>query len=280
MKEPTFLVTGATDGIGRQAALELAQQGVRVLLHARSRERGEPVLEALRRSSGNPSLALVVGDLASLAAVRELAQQVRSQVGRLDGLVNNAGVFRKTRALTGDGFETTFAVNHLAPFVLTGELLELLEAAPAARVINVTSLAHEGGRLDFDNLQGELRYDGFSAYALSKLANVLFTLELAVRLRGSTITANCLHPGVVTTKLLTEGFGIGGVPVERGTRCLLHLALAPELEATTGEYFVDCRPAPIATVAREPGMPARFWDHTEGLVGRFRADRTAAPPGR
>jgi NAD(P)-dependent dehydrogenase (short-subunit alcohol dehydrogenase family) len=273
------LVTGAMAGIGRQAALDLACRGVRVLAHARSRERGEPVVAELRRASGNDGVSLVVGDLASLAGVQALADDVRDQAERLDLLINNAGVFMKERVLTEDGFETTFATNHLAPFVLTGQLLGTLERARAARIINVASMAHEGGRLDFDNLQGELFFDGFSAYALSKLANVLFTMELAERLRDTAITVNCLHPGVVTTRLLTEGFGLTGIPVERSTRCLLHLALAPEVQGVTGAYFVDCRPASMATLAREALVRGAFWEHTESLVGPFTVRRGPAPPG-
>jgi NAD(P)-dependent dehydrogenase (short-subunit alcohol dehydrogenase family) len=272
------LVTGAMAGIGRQAALDLACRGVRVLAHARSRERGEPVVAELRRASGNDGVGLVVGDLATRAGVEALAGDVRNQTERLDLLVNNAGVFMKERILTEDGFETTFATNHLAPFMLTGQLLGTLERARAARIINVASMAHEGGRLDFDNLQGELFFDGFSAYALSKLANVLFTMELAERLRDTAITVNCLHPGVVTTRLLTEGFGLTGIPVERSTRCLLHLALAPEVQGITGAYFVDCRPASMATLAQEALVRGAFWEHTESLVGPFPAPRKPAPP--
>jgi NAD(P)-dependent dehydrogenase (short-subunit alcohol dehydrogenase family) len=161
--------------------------------------------------------------------------------------------------------------------------MALLEAAPAARVINVASMAHEGGRLDFDNFQGERFFDGYSAYALSKLANVLFTLELAERLSETSITVNCLHPGVVTTRLLTEGFGMTGIPVERSSRCPVHLALSPQLQGITGAYFVDCRPAPVAKLARESGVRGKFWEHSESLVGPFggfRSSRTGAERGR
>jgi NAD(P)-dependent dehydrogenase (short-subunit alcohol dehydrogenase family) len=200
--------------------------------------------------------------------MRALALEVGERVGHLDVLVNNAAVFMKERVLTVDGFETTFAVNHLAPFLLTGLLLEPLRAARAARVVNVSSMAHEAAHLDFDNLQGERRFDGFGAYALSKLANVLFTLELAERLQATAITANCLHPGVVTTKLLTRGFGITGIPVERGSRIVTHLALDPGLEGVTGNYFMECRPAPPAVLARESGVRRAFWELTESLVGQ------------
>ena len=278
MENLNVLVTGSTAGIGRQTALDLARLGARVLLHARDHARGEPVLEDLRRASGNRSMELVVGELASLAGVAALARSVRARTGRLDILINNAAVFRKERTWTEDGFETTFAVNHLAPFLLTGLLMEALEAAPGARIINVASMAHAGARLDFDNLQGERFYDGFSAYDLSKLANVMFTLELAERLRGSAVTANCLHPGVVTTRLLTEGFGITGIPVERSTRCLLHMALSPLMAGVTGQYFVDSRPAAPAPMAREWGIRGKLWECTESLVGPFGGCRSPVPP--
>ena len=276
MENVTVLVTGSTAGIGRQTALDLARAGARVLLHARDAARGEPVLAALAQASGSQNLELVLGDLSSLAGVAALAEGVRERTRRLDALINNAAVFRKQRSLTEDGFETTFAVNHLAPFRLTGLLLELLAAAPRARIINVASMAHSGGRLDFDNLQGERFYDGFSAYALSKLANVMFTLELADRLKATPITVNCLHPGVVTTRLLTEGFGITGIPVERCTRCLLHLALSPLVEGVSGKYFVDCRPAAPASIALESGVRGKLWECAESLVGPFSGGRTAA----
>jgi NAD(P)-dependent dehydrogenase (short-subunit alcohol dehydrogenase family) len=272
-----ILITGATDGIGRQTALDCARQGMHVLVHARTRPRGEPVLEELR-AAGPFDLDLVVGDLSSLEGARSLAREVRERVGHLDVLVNNAAVFMKERVLTADGFETTFAVNHLAPFLLTGLLLEPLLAARAARVVNVSSLAHEAGQLDFDNLQGERRFDGFSAYALTKLANVLFTLELAERLRATGITANCLHPGVVTTKLLTRGFGITGIPVERGSRTVTHLASAPGLEGVTGAYYVECRPAPPAALARDSGVRRAFWELTETLVQTPLNTRSTRPP--
>ena len=280
MAKLTILVTGSTDGIGRQTALDCARLGLRVLVHARSPERGRPVLEDLARASGSRDLELVVGDLASLAGVRSLAREVAERVDRLDVLVNNAAVFMKERVLTVDGFETTFAVNHLAPFLLTGLLTPLLEAAPAARVVNVASLAHEGAPLDFDNLQGERRYDGCSAYALSKLANVLFTLELAERFRSAGITANCLHPGVVTTKLLTQGFGFTGIPVERGSRTVTHLALSEAMRGRTGGYYVDCRLAAGAAIARQCGVRGRFWAHTEQLAGPFATCGRSAPPAR
>ncbi len=267
MGKLNILITGATDGIGRQVALDCLRRGMHVLVHARSRARGQPVLEELK-AVGPGEAELVVGDLASLAEVRALAREVRGRVGHLDVLVNNAAVHMEERVLTVDGFETTFAVNHLAPFLLTGLLLEPLRAARAARVVNVSSMAHEVGQLDFDNLQGERRFDGFNAYALSKLANVLFTLEAAERLRCTAVTANCLHPGVVTTKLLTRGFGITGVPVERGSRIVTHLALAPELEGVTGQYYVECRPALPIACSRESGIRSAFWAFTEGLVGQ------------
>jgi NAD(P)-dependent dehydrogenase (short-subunit alcohol dehydrogenase family) len=209
-----------------------------------------------------------------MAAVRALALEVRNRVDHLDVLINNAAVVMPERVLTEDGFETTFAVNHLAPFLLTGLLLESLRAAGSARVVNVSSMAHAWAQLDLDNLQGERRYDSFGGYALSKLGNVLFTLALAERLRGAPdnrVTANCVHPGVVTTKLLTRAFGITGIPVERGSRAVTHLATSGAVQGVTGTYFVDCRPAPVLPLAREPGIRDRFWEHSESLVGPFAA---------
>jgi NAD(P)-dependent dehydrogenase (short-subunit alcohol dehydrogenase family) len=221
---PTVLVTGATDGIGRATALALAARGATVLVHGRDPARAAAVAREANAVPGAPGDAeSVVGDLASLAAVRALAAAVRARGAPLDVLVNNAGVaFRDAeRRLSADGFELTFAVNHLAHFLLTRELLDLLAEAAArrggARVVTVSSELHARGRIDFDDLQGERRYGGTAAYAHSKLANVLFARALARRTAARGVTSNALHPGVIKTKLLREGFGSqGGAAVERG----------------------------------------------------------------
>jgi NAD(P)-dependent dehydrogenase (short-subunit alcohol dehydrogenase family) len=259
---PTVLVTGATDGIGRATALALAARGATVLVHGRDPARAAAVAREANAVPGAPGDAeSVVGDLASLAAVRALAAAVRARGAPLDVLVNNAGVaFRDAeRRLSADGFELTFAVNHLAHFLLTRELLDLLAEAAArrggARVVTVSSELHARGRIDFDDLQGERRYGGTAAYANSKLANVLFARGLARRTAARGVTSNALHPGVIRTKLLRDGFGSnGGATVERGAATSVHLALHPAVAAVTGAYFVDSRETPPAAAALDDAV--------------------------
>ena len=267
MQPKTILITGATDGIGKQAALELAQAGQRVLLHGRNPARGQAVLDEIQRATGNPALEYFNADLASLAQVRRLAAEVQAKHDRLDGLINNAGVFVNERTVTEDGFELTFAVNHLAHFLLTNLLLDTLKRSAPARIVVVASQVHSSGRVNFDDLQLARKYDGYAAYANSKLANVLFTYELAERLRGTDVTANALHPGVIATKLLREGWGVGGAGVDAGTNTILHLALSPKVEAITGRYFVDRREAQSSATSRDRALQQELWRVSAELVG-------------
>jgi NAD(P)-dependent dehydrogenase (short-subunit alcohol dehydrogenase family) len=273
MTRPTFLVTGATDGIGRQTALNLVRQGARVLVHGRNRHRAERAVAELRFAGGMPDLEPVVGDFTSLAEVRALAEEIRSRTERLDVLIHNAGVYMKERVLTKDGLETTFQVNHLAPFLLTHLLLDRLEAAPAARVVVVNSVAHQGGYIGFQNLQGERSYDAYDAYASSKLANLLFSVELAERLRDARITVNALHPGTIGTKLLREGFNMDGADVEQGARTSTYLATSPEVEGITGGFYMDCQPTASSLFAADPVLRDRLWQVSEELVGLAPSER-------
>lgn len=267
MQGKVVLVTGSTDGIGRQTALTLARMEARVLVHGRSREKAERVRDELRHESGNARVDAVVGDLSELASVRALAREVEALTDTLHVLLHNAGVFVHERRLTSEGFETTFVVNHLAPFLLTHLLRPLLERGAPSRVVVVSSIAHNRGRIDFDNLQGERRFDGYGAYATSKLANVLFADELAERWAPLRITANSLHPGVISTKLLKEGFGASGDTVEEGARTSVHVASAPELEGVTGRYFVKSHEASPAPHAKDAAVRRRLWEVSERLVG-------------
>jgi len=280
MTRSTFLVTGATDGIGRQTALNLVRHGARVLVHGRNQARAESAVAELKAASGLTDLEPVFGDFASLAQVRSLAEAIRTRTGRLDVLVHNAGVYMKSRTTTQDGLETTFQVNHLAPFLLTHLLLDRLEAAPSARVVVVSSVAHQGGYLDFKNLQGEKVFDGYSAYALSKLANLLFAMELAERLRGTRITVNALHPGVISTKLLRAGFHMDGAGVEQGARTSTYLATSAEVQAVTGHYFMDCKPTACSSYVEDALLRHRFWEHCEGLAGLAAQERIGAAAAR
>jgi NAD(P)-dependent dehydrogenase (short-subunit alcohol dehydrogenase family) len=271
------LVTGATSGIGRETALELARRGATVALVARDGARGEATLAEVARAAAGAPPVLFLADLASLGEVRRLAGEVSGRLPRLDVLVNNAGAIHMERKLTPDGHEMTFAVNHLAPFLLTTLLLPRLRASGKARVVNVASEAHRPARLDFEDLMGERDYAGWKAYGRSKLANVLFTYELARRLDGTGVTTNALHPGVVAT-----GFGRNDpgwlrvavrlvspflIDARKGSATTVHVATAPELEGVTGRYFARSREAASSPASLDRGAQRRLWEASERLAG-------------
>jgi NAD(P)-dependent dehydrogenase (short-subunit alcohol dehydrogenase family) len=268
------LVTGATDGIGRQTALQLARMGARVLVHGRDERRCVAVVDELK-AAGARGAAFFRADFTSLADVIRLAGAVKEATTRLDVLINNAGVFMTERKLTAERHEVTFAVNHLAHAALSLWLLPLLTSSAPSRIIFVSSAAHMRARLDFGNLEGEKSYDGYGAYALSKLANILWAHELAARVRGSGVTVNSLHPGVIETKLLTAGFpDLQGRPVEEGAATSVHLASEPSLTMVTGAYFSDRRQTQPSTLARDPEARRHLWAATEALLrqaGAWRA---------
>jgi NAD(P)-dependent dehydrogenase (short-subunit alcohol dehydrogenase family) len=273
----SVLVTGATNGIGRVTARELAARGARTLIVARDRARGEETAAGIRAETGNPRVEALVADLSSRAEVRRLAGEVRSRLPRLEILVNNAGAIFDGRRVSPDGVEMTFALNHLGYFHLTLELLPLLATAGAARVVNVSSSAHQRGRMDWDDLQGEREYSMWKAYCQSKLANVLFTRELARRLAGTRVVTNALHPGAIATGFgknspgLFRALVILGAPflktAETGARTTVHVATAPELASVSGRYFQDCRERQPARAARDDGDAARLWRISEEMTG-------------
>lgn len=268
MNGRTVLVTGSTDGIGKATALGLARMGAKVLLHGRDPEKGRQVREEIARTTGSDQLDLFIADLSSQKQVRKLAADVVERHEHLHVLINNAGTFQSDRRLTEDGLEATFAVNYLAQFLLTHELLELLEKSSPSRIINVASIAHWDAKLDWNNLQGERWYDGHQAYALSKLGIILFTYELAERLKGSRTTANCLHPGVIRTKLLRAGFGdYPGGSTEKGARTPIYLAGSPDVERVSGQYFMECRPAKSSQLSYNKDLQKRFWELAETYTG-------------
>lgn len=263
MKNRIVLVTGSTDGIGKETAKELAGMGATVLLHGRDARKGKKVKDEIMRATGNSRIHFFQADLASLDEVRHIAAAIQEKFNHLHVLINNAGVFEAKRRLSKDGFEMTFAVNHLAHFLLTCLLKDLIIGSAPARVINVSSMAHST-TLDFDNLQGEKGYSGYTAYAYSKLCNILFTFKLAKLWQDKGVTVNCLHPGVINTKLLRAGWGMGGASVRQGARTSVYLASSGEVENVTGKYFFDMQgPAQPAQIAYDEQVQNRLWELSE-----------------
>ena len=274
----TVLITGGTGGIGRAAAIGLASMGARVGITGRDRARVEVAAAEITRASGNPAVDVFVADLSSQAEVRQLAAEVLAAYPRLDVLLNNVGGFWAHRHVTVDGLERTFALNHLAPFLLTDLLLDRLVASAPARVVTVSSGAQAMGKIDFDDLMGERRYSGQRAYNQSKLANVMFTYELAGRLQGTGVTANALHPGMTNTGFSAEDPARAFAPLvailrpfmrspERGADTAVYLASSPELEGVTGRYFSDRKARKSSKSSYDGATTARLWDVSDELVG-------------
>jgi retinol dehydrogenase-12 len=271
------LVTGATSGIGAVTARELARRGATVVVVGRSPQKCEATVRGIRDQTGNPAVESLVADLSVQAEIRRLAREFRQGHPRLDVLINNAGAIFMQRRESGDGIEMTFALNHLASFLLTHLLLDVLTACTPARVVNVASSAHAGVTLDFDDLQGRRGYRGFRAYRRSKLANLLFTFELARRLEGTGVTVNALHPGFVATNifagngpagwLMRQSAGLVAIGPEKGARTTILLATAPEVEGLTGRYFVKGRPVSPSPASRDQDAAGRLWQMSEALTG-------------
>jgi NAD(P)-dependent dehydrogenase (short-subunit alcohol dehydrogenase family) len=262
-----ILVTGATDGIGRETARALASQGHQVILHGRTAARAEVAAREVTRDLPTVELATAAADLSRPGEVRAMAAALRAAHPRIDVLLHNAGVFATTRQVTPEGLELTFAVNHLAPFLLTHLLLDRVREA-RGRVVVVSSGVHGNAALDLDDLQGARGYDGYTAYARSKLCNVLFTTELAERLAGSGATANALHPGVVGTKLLRAGFAMEGPDsLVQGAATSVFLATSPEVEGVTGKYFARKKSVPASRLTRNAKLRAGLWAASEVLLG-------------
>ncbi len=288
MKGRTVLVTGATAGIGKQTALGLAQTGARVVIVGRNPEKTKGVVEELKARSKNDQIESLLADLSSMEQVRRLAGEYRARFGKLDVLVNNAGGMNPKRVTTADGYELTFAMNHLTYFLLTHLLLPALEEAGTperkARVVSVASAAHRRGALDFDDLMSTRGYDPWVAYGVSKLANILFTRELSMRLEGKNVTANCLHPGFVASDFLSKG-GIWTVikPIaylfaideEEGAQTSLYLATSPEVEGKGGGYYSRSRPIQPRASALDEAAAKRLWEVSEQLTGLAQAQKAA-----
>lgn len=276
MKGKVVVITGATSGIGQVAAERLAERGARIVLVARDRVRAEATLARLRERAPGITHGVHFADLSRLAEMKRVASEIADAEPRIDVLINNAGAMFNQRRVTEDGLELTFALNHMAYFVLTHGLRGRLVASAPARVINTASEAHRRARLDLDDLQSVRGYSGFKVYSRSKLCNILFTRELARRLAGTGVTANCLHPGFVATRFGDASGGPGAwvvrlakvlaISPEKGAETIVHLAASADVADVSGEYFHECRIAAPAPEARDDAVAAKFWDESLGLA--------------
>ena len=277
MHGKTVVITGATSGIGEVAACTLAQQGARIVLIARDRTRGEHTLKRIEAVAPDQHHVVHYANLSRLAEMKRVAEVIAGSETRIDVLINNAGALFGARQVTGDALEMTFATNHIAYFVVTNLLLARLQATPGARIVSTASDAHRRAKIDFGDLQLEKGFSGFGMYGRSKLMNILFTRELARRLAGSGVTANCLHPGFVATRFADASGGLTSLvvkgakkfaltPVE-GAKTLIYLASSPEVEGVTGKYFEKCKEATPTAEAQNDADARRLWEISLQLSG-------------
>ena len=277
MENKKVLITGATAGIGLVTALELAKMQAHVILVGRNPQKTEQVARDLRSQTGNERIDTLVGDLSSQAEVRRLAAEYRHRYDQLHVLINNAGALFLKRSVSVDGLEMTLALNHLAPFLLTNLLLDMLIASAPARIVNVSSAVHFGNVLDLDDLNGEKHYRGYAAYGRSKLMNIYFTYELAHRLQDSEVTANCLHPGFVATNFGKNNGGLvrslmglvqlGAISPEKGAETSIYLASAEDLAGVTGKYFDKKQAVRSSEVSYDQDIARRLWETSLMLTG-------------
>jgi len=275
----TVVATGATSGIGLAAVARLAAMGARIVFVARDAERAEATLAALERAAPGRGHRFLIADLSLIAAARRVGEAIAAGEPRVDVLVNNAGAMFSSRRVTAEGLEMTFALDHMAYFALTQALRDRLVASAPARIVSTASAAHAGARLDFDDLQCARDYSAMRAYRRSKLANILFTRELARRLAGSRVTANCFHPGFVASRFGDEAggwlaWGVGlakrfaAISPNEGADTLVYLASSPEVAGVSGEYFVKRKPAKTSAAARDDQAAEILWDRSEALAER------------
>ena len=276
MNGKVCLVTGSTDGIGKVSARVLAELGAKVIIVGRNPEKSAIVLAELRSISGNENIDLLMADLAVMQEVRDLAEQVISRYDRIDVLLNNAGGYFTKHEITSDGLEMTFALNHMSYFLLTNKLMELLKYSAPARIVNVSSDAHYGVDMEFENLNGEQEYKAWKAYQKSKLANVLFTYELLKKVPGN-ITVNCLHPGFVATNFGHNNGGFFGpvlkiaqrvsaIDPEEGAKTSIFLCSAPEVKGVSGKYFYKCQPKTSSRESRNMDTGKRLWQISSDIT--------------
>ncbi len=276
MKGKTCLITGGNSGIGKATALGLARMGANVAIVSRDKEKGEMALTEIIAKSGNRNVELMLADMSSQDSIRRLASDFKAGHEKLHLLVNNAGVYLTRRTTTVDGLESSFAINHLGPFLLTNLLLDILKASAPSQIVNVTSDAHNGAKINFEDLQGEKKFSGWQAYGQSKLAMILFTRELAKRLDGTGVTVNSAHPGVVRTNfaknnggLVALGFRLIGpffIGPETAAKRILHVATSPDLQGVTGKYFTKMHEAKSSQESYDDDSAQRLWKVSEQLT--------------
>jgi NAD(P)-dependent dehydrogenase (short-subunit alcohol dehydrogenase family) len=277
MQGKVIVITGATSGIGEVAARRLAEMGARIVLVARDKTRGEATLGRLREGRNGIVHSVHYGDLSRMSEVKRLAVEIAAAEPRIDVLINNAGAIFGSRDMTADGLERTFATNHMAYFLLTLGLQERLWASSPARVVNTASNAHEGQKLNFDDLQSGSGFSSFKVYGRSKLCNILFTRELSRRWAGTGVTVNCLHPGFVATRfgdgndsLISRALRVGkifAISPENGAKTIVYLASSPDVAGISGEYFYKCRPTIPSREARDDAGARRLWAESSKLAG-------------
>lgn len=267
METKTILITGATDGIGKQTALELAKMGHEIIVHGRDKIRGDKVTADIKNSSLNEKVHYINADFTKFNQIKEFAIEVKNRFSNLDVLLNNAGVFENDRIILPNGLERTFMINHMAPFTLTNLLMDLIKNTKDSRIINVSSIA-QAGTMDFDNLNGEKYFDAYNAYALSKLENVLFTYKLHRDLKKDGPTINCLHPGVISTKLLHAGWGIGGGSLTQGASTSIYLANSVEVEDISGKYFVNSQQRKSSAISYDLKIQDRLWEISKEIMNQ------------
>ncbi|OLE69062.1 short-chain dehydrogenase [archaeon 13_1_20CM_2_51_12] len=276
MSDKVCLVTGGNSGIGKSVAFGLAKMGATVVVVSRNKEKGQTAITDIMEKSGNKNVELMQADMSSQDSIHQLADEFKARHEKLHLLINNAGVYLTKRTESEDGLESTFAINHLGPFLLTSLLLDILKASSPSRIVNVTSDAHKGANIHFDDLQGEKRFSGWQAYGQSKLAMILFTHELAKRLGGTGVTVNSAHPGVVRTNfaknnggLVMLGFrflGIFFISPESSAKRILYVATSPDLEGVTGKYFTKMHETRSSPESYDDDSARRLWLVSEQLA--------------
>lgn len=277
MKDKIVLVTGANSGMGKATCIEIAKLGAKVIMVCRDKQRGIEALEEVKEKSNNPSVELMFCDLGSIKEIKELTKEFKRKFEKLDILINNAGVILPGKHRTKDGLELQFGVNHLGHFFLTKELLDLIKKSPSGRIINVASGAHKIGRIYFEDINLDKNYTLWRAYAQSKLANILFTYELARKLKGTNVTANCLHPGAVATNMgINRKTGFGTLITKtlkpffqtprEGAGTAIYLATSSEVQGITGKYFYKKKPIKSSMLSYDEHLAEKLWQFSEEII--------------